>query len=197
MEVILVMLLVGAVIAGVFFSVTRKAEKQEKVQECELCQKCVKSLEGIVGKILELKKGKISSKDFEVEFKKFKTDLDFLVEEAQRKELPENILYALRDAKSRLESFSFSSDTCEKELRGIGSILEEVKGKLEKIEVIEKGITLPDDIVEKAYKLNKILAKVDIAVITASLKDTNLIDLAKKLDEATLLSKEIAERLRK
>lgn len=188
--VILVTLIVGLA----YFKLSSKQETLPATEN-EVCKKCIDNVQEVVKKIIEYKKGVISGEEFANSVKDFSSQVERLVEEAREKNLPDNVVYALKDAGERLKSLSLEGEEWKDELEKIGNIIKEVEGKLDKVEC--KPSVISNEVIEKALLLNRILAGIDVAVITASLVDKELKEVAKELDRATILSKEIAEALKK
>jgi hypothetical protein len=173
----------------------------------EVCEKCIDNVRRIVEKIMEFKKNKITPQEFAESVEEFRRDLKELISRAVELELGDNVVYALRDAENLLRGFSLSDDSWKKEFEEIRKILDEVQEKIDKIKVVEvKKETLPavgvseekaKELEQKVAELNGLLAQIDVALIAASLKDNGLKGLAQEVDRVTLLSKDIAELLRK
>jgi len=156
---------------------------------------------------MEFKKNKITPQEFAESVEEFRRDLKELISRAVELELGDNVVYALRDAENLLRGFSLSDDSWKKEFEEIRKILDEVQEKIDKIKVVEVKKETPPavgvseekakELEQKVAELNGLLAQIDVALIAASLKDTGLKGLAQEVDRVTLLSKDIAELLRK
>ncbi|WP_297445033.1 hypothetical protein, partial [Desulfurobacterium sp.] len=183
----------GLVVGGVLgFLFCPKKKEELKVQDDvgEKVDYLISKVESIgdeVRKAVQYRKEDMLKKAVE-SLNRLSVNVDNLITELENKSYPENIVYALRDVSSRIKSISIdeSFNDFTKEVNRIESILREVENK------IENNPGIPVDLKLKIKELNRKLLEVDLKLLSELIDKPEGSVILKKIDSATLLSKEIA-----